>query len=92
MKALLLALLTLAGCASQVASSMNSFVGKPARQAFAAYGHPQDERTVAGQKIYIWTVGSGSSMCTMRFMVDKNDIIQEGDAEGNTGRCAQFAR
>ncbi len=86
----------LSSCASQIIPTrMGAMIGQRASIAIAKLGYPTDQREIAGQKVYIWSTNryvNGTSFgCTIRVIVDSDEIIKSSDAEGSEGGCAQFA-
>jgi hypothetical protein len=57
-------------------------------------GSPTDERTIAGQKVYIWltrTLDEGTELkCQIRVIMS-GDVISSWDFEGNEGYCRRYA-
>ena len=51
-----ISLIALAGCTSMdiMRPAMESLEGKPVQAAFSALGFPDQEQTIAGQKVYVW--------------------------------------
>ena len=97
MRAILVALLavSLAACAGDtIREGMNSLQGQPLSAAIAKLGMPNDERTIAGQKVYTWyssTFDEGTQLqCKLRVIMT-GDVIGSYDFEGNNGMCARYA-
>ena len=84
-------LVVLAGCSSMgpVQHSLNSFIDKPSTVAIGVFGFPRDVKIIVGRKVYIWTAPAGMD-CTMRMVVDPNDIVRNVDVKGADGQCEQF--
>ncbi len=84
----------LSGCASQaIKEGMTGLQGQPLSAAIAKLGMPNDERTIAGQKVYIWmsrTMDEGTELkCVIRVIM-AGDVIGSFDFD-NDGRCGRFA-
>jgi hypothetical protein len=93
--AIVLASLVTAGCAGPaIEKGMNTMLGQPLSAAVAKLGMPTDEKTIAGQKVYIWfnrVVDEGSEYkCTLRAIVS-GDVITAWDFDGNNGPCLRYA-
>ena len=85
------ALLVLAGCAGQmIKTGTDQLVGQPLSAAITKLGVPTEERTIAGNKVYIWTTSTvfegTQAQCTIRAIM-KGDVIGSFDWEGNEGRA-----
>lgn len=66
---------------------------QPASVAFSKLGYPTNEATVAGRKFYVWsreTNAMDAYSCKIRVFVDKDEIITDGDYDGNLGGCANY--
>jgi hypothetical protein len=73
---------------------MNSLQGQPIAAAIARLGIPNDERVIAGQKVYTWyssTFDEGTQLqCKIRVMM-VGDVIGTYEFEGNNVMCARYA-
>jgi hypothetical protein len=89
------AALMLAGCSfNEIKEGMNSLRGQPLSAAIAKLGMPNDERTIAGQKVYTWyssTFDEGTQLqCRIRVIM-AGEVIDSYDFEGNNGMCMRYA-
>jgi len=92
--AVLLCLLV-AGCAGEtIKKGMDGLLGQPLSAAVARLGVPTDERTIAGQKVYIWSTRDfyegTETKCQIRAIMNGN-VIGSWDYEGNEGQCQRYA-
>jgi hypothetical protein len=90
-----LAGLALAACAGEaIKKGMTALQGQPLSAAITKLGVPTEERTIAGQKVYIWftrTVDEGTEYkCQIRAIMAGN-VIGSFDFEGNEGKCRRYA-
>jgi hypothetical protein len=77
---------------------LKPYYGQPATALIAKLGYPTDQKTVADHKIYIWSTshlvgdegGTTQYYCTIRAVLDPNDIITNFDWEGNLGGCDAY--
>jgi hypothetical protein len=83
-------------------AQLDGLKGQPATAAFTKLGGPDDTRTIAGEKAYVWSTGNIKSVagdaasmidfqCTITVFVDKGEKISHYDFKGNVGGCARFA-
>jgi hypothetical protein len=88
-----------ASCAGTIKEGMVKFEGQPLSAAIAKIGVPNDERTVAGKKVYIWgspgekgskEKGSKEKGCQIRATMN-GDAIESFDYEGDEQLCQRFA-
>jgi hypothetical protein len=74
---------------------MGAYVGQPASVLIGRLGFPTRQDNVAGRKVYVWTAGQmveGTSYaCTIRAIVDDQDVINTWDYQGNEGGCRNYA-
>lgn len=85
----------LSGCAGKmIREGSDKLVGLPLSAAVAKLGVPTDERTIAGQKVYIWYTGQvvegTTSQCRIRAIM-QGEVIGSFDYEGNNGACLRYA-
>jgi hypothetical protein len=90
-----LAALTLAACSfDTIRQGMNDLKGQPISPAIAKLGIPNDERVIAGQKVFTWytsTFDEGTQLqCKIRVMM-AGEIIDRYDFEGNNTMCGRYA-
>jgi hypothetical protein len=93
--AAVLATLALAACPfGTIKEGMNNLQGQPISAAIAKLGIPNDEREIAGQKVYTWyssTFDEGTQLqCKIRVMM-AGDVIGSYEFEGNNGMCYRYA-
>jgi hypothetical protein len=86
---------TIAACAGEaIKKGMTALQGQPLSAAVAKLGVPTEERTIAGQKVYIWftrTVDEGTEYkCQIRAIM-ADDVIGSFDFEGNEANCRRYA-
>jgi len=83
-----------ASCAGTIKEGMVKFEGQPLSAAIAKIGVPNDERTVAGKKVYIWgsagEKGSKEKGCQIRATMN-GDAIESFDYEGDEKLCQRYA-
>jgi len=83
-------------------AQLDGMKGQPATDVFAKLGEPNDNQTIGGEKVYVWSAGNiktlagdASSMiefqCTIRVFVDHDEKITHYDFKGNVGGCARYA-
>jgi hypothetical protein len=85
----------LAGCAGDaIKTGMNNLQGQPISAAIAKLGIPNDEREIAGQKVYTWyssTFDEGTQLqCKIRVMM-AGDVIGSYEFDGNNNMCMRYA-
>lgn len=73
---------------------MDKMVGQPLAVVVAKLGMPTEEKTLVGQRVYIWqtkTLDDGTEYrCEIRVFM-RGDVIGSFDFD-NDGRCNRFAR
>ena len=73
---------------------MNDLKGQSISAAIAKLGIPNDEREIAGQKVYTWyssTFDEGTQpQCKIRVMM-AGQVIDKDEFAGNNGMCARYA-
>jgi len=85
---LVLACLGLASYISSLSDkNLKPLIGQPASAIIAKPELPTDEKTIAGQKVYIWSTshsieGGARHFCRIKSSVDQNEIIKTYDWEG----------
>ncbi len=83
-------------------AQLDGLKGQPATAVFTKLGAPNDNETIAGEKVYVWSSdniktasGDAASMidfqCTIRVFVDKDDKVAHYDFKGNVGGCGRYA-
>jgi hypothetical protein len=85
----------LASCAAKaIKEGMAPMVGQPLSAAIAKLGVPSEERSIAGQKVYIWsnrTLDEGTELrCQVRVIMN-GEVIGSFDFEGHQYRCQRYA-
>ncbi len=79
-------------------SALAALDGQPVATAFAKFGPPDEEKTVAGNKIYIWAVDEFGPLgippdlalqykCRVRVTSDSQNIVRGAHWEGNAYGC-----
>lgn len=86
----------LSACAGYaIKDKMSAYNGQPVSTLIDKLGFPTRQDTIAGQTVYIWTTGQmieGTSYaCTIRAILDSQNIITRWDYQGNEGGCARYA-
>lgn len=86
----------LAGCAGRMVEERGAkFVGQPSSAIIAKLGVPNEERNVAGRKVYIWaasTFDEGTQyQCHFRAIIGPGDLIESLDIDGNNMFCMRYA-
>jgi hypothetical protein len=78
-----------------IKEKMKPNVGQPASALIAKLGYPTREEQVAGHKAFAWSSGQvveGTSYsCTLRAILDAQDVISAWDFQGNERGCEQYA-
>jgi len=73
---------------------MEGLQGQPIGAAIAKLGIPNDEREIAGQKVYTWyssTFDEGTQLqCKIRVMM-AGDVIGGYEFDGNNNMCMRYA-
>jgi hypothetical protein len=86
----ILAALALAGCTVATLNlGATDYKGKPLSDVTAKLGQPNEVRTIAGQKAYIWNVGNTLYACQIR-VVMAGDVIDTYEGSGDVNICAQY--
>ena len=93
--AIAVACLAVAACAGDIISKgIAALVGQPLSAAVAKLGAPTEERTIAGQRVYLWhtsTLSDGKeSKCQIRVIMS-GDVIGMVDYDGNEAVCMRYA-
>lgn len=86
----------LSACAgAAIKDKMPAYIGQPVSVLIGKLGFPTRQDTIAGQNVYIWTTGhmvEGTSYgCTIRAILDAQNIVSSWDYQGNEGGCAMYA-
>jgi hypothetical protein len=85
-----------AACAGTVKEGMSRLQGQPLSVVIAKIGQPNDERTVAGKKVYIWGAPGPSEKeakekgCQIRATMN-GDVIETFDYQGDEKLCQRYA-
>ena len=86
----ILAALALAGCTVATLNlGATDYKGKPLSDVTAKLGQPNEVRTIAGQKAYIWNVGNTLYACQIR-VVMAGDVVDTYEGSGDVNICAQY--
>lgn len=95
----LLALIALSGCLGRrMDAALAPLDGRPASEAFAAFGPPDASEAENGNKVYTWIVDEFGPMgfpsdlavqykCRLRIVADSRDIVRSTDWRGNAYGC-----
>jgi hypothetical protein len=90
-----MAALALAGCSfGAIKEGMNKLQGQPIEAAIAKLGIPNDERLIAGQKVYTWyssTFDEGTQYQCKIVVMMAGDAIGRFNFEGDNGMCGRYA-
>ena len=86
----------LTGCAGQtINDKMPSYLGHPTSALIGKLGFPTRQDTVAGKKVYVWTtsnfVDGTNYSCTIRAIINEQDIVSTWDLQGNEAGCEGYA-
>src|SRR6476620_2294925 len=90
----ILAALALAGCTVATLNlGATDYKGKPLSDVTAKLGQPNEVRTIAGQKAYIWNVGNTLYACQIR-VVMAGDVVDtyEGSRQHLRSIWCRFRR
>jgi hypothetical protein len=85
-----------AACAGTVREGMTKLEGQPLSAVIAKIGPPIDERTIAGQKVYIWgsleltPTKSQEKKCQIRATMN-GDLVGSLDYQGDETLCQRYA-
>lgn len=88
-----LAALALAGCSSLIGgtTARNDFKGQPLSAVQVTLGFPDQQQTVAGQKVYTWFKGQSLKPCTVRVvMATAGDVVETYETTGDVGICSPY--
>jgi hypothetical protein len=91
----ILATLALAGCGAMPSISLpavkerNDFKGKPLSAVTERLGFPDYQRTVDGQKTYVWRIGQATQECLIT-VVMAGDIVDSYNTSGDSPICGPF--
>ena len=68
---------------------INSLKGQPVATMIGRWGHPSEEKVIAGDTVYVWRgdAGSGYAPCTARVIAGPDGLIKGGDIVGSIGAC-----
>jgi hypothetical protein len=88
--------LAVAACAGQtIKDKLPAYMGQPIGALIAKLGFPTRQDMIAGQTVYVWTVNGmqeGTSYgCTIRAIVDAQNVMTRWDFQGNEGACTRYA-
>lgn len=83
-------------CAGQaIKDRMPTYVGQPASVLIDKLGYPTRQDNVAGRKVYIWSIANmvdGTNYgCTIRAIIDDQEVVINWDYQGNEGGCSHLA-
>jgi hypothetical protein len=85
-----------ASCAGTIKEGMTRLQGQPLSAVIAKIGVPNDERMVAGKKVYIWGSPGPSEKeskekgCQIRATMN-GDVIETFDYQGDEKLCQRYA-
>jgi hypothetical protein len=88
-----LAALALAGCSSSIGgtTARNDYKGQPLSAVQVRLGTPDQQQTVAGQKVYTWFKGQSLMPCTVRVvMAPAGDVVDTYETTGDAGICSPY--
>ena len=85
-----LASLALAGCSLGTLNlGPTNYKGQPLSAVTAKLGPPNETQTIAGQKIYVWRVGTPLYECQIRAVM-AGDVIDRYEGTGDVNVCGQY--
>jgi hypothetical protein len=91
-----LVLIAMVGCSpfDQIGKDLEAMKGKTITDAVKLYGYPQDQKSIAGNTVYIWkneyAPASGYTPCVLRLIAGPDGRIKGGDVNGSNGTCRAF--
>ena len=71
----------------KIQDTLDYWKGKSIDDAISKYGPPDSVTDTNKFKYYKWDVTSGKGLCNWWVKVNKNQIIEEADANGHTSQC-----
>lgn len=89
----ILAALALAGCSSSIGGTYarNDFKGQPLGAVQVRLGNPDQQQTIAGQKVYTWFKGQSLMPCKIRVvMAMAGDVVDSYETTGDAGICSPY--
>ncbi|MBV8914885.1 MAG: hypothetical protein JOZ05_17835 [Acetobacteraceae bacterium] len=97
-----IALLALLGCAVRPDrdGTMDRYLGLPVSLVMDRIGPPDQERFIAGRRLYGWEISqfisfgqvAGQAMCRIQLTVDPSDIVRGWNIYGSDLGCAAYLR
>lgn len=92
MRVVLLGLL-LSGCATlslqPFSERMTALKGQPVEVAFDKLGYPQNEKEIAGRKVYYWTENSD---CTFNIVATPDGRVDKWSGVGSPAGCSLYLK
>jgi hypothetical protein len=85
----ILAAAALAGCSTGTFDNRNDFKGQPFSAVQSKLGWPDQQETIAGQKVYTWFRGTPLFQCKIR-VVMAGDIVESYDTSGDASICSPY--
>jgi len=86
-----LAALVLAGCSNSlgISGARNDFKGQPLSAVQVRLGLPDQQETIAGQKVYTWFKGQSLMPCKIRVAM-AGDVVDSRETTGDAGICSPY--
>lgn len=88
--------LALSGCAARyVSDKLQGYVGQPLAALTAKLGFPDQEETIAGQKVYTWgmrNLTDGTERTCRLRVIMRGDVIGSFDVNGADQICIPFVK
>ena len=86
----ILAVMALDGCSlSSFNAGRNDFKGQPLSAVEVKLGRPDQQETIAGQKIYTWFKGQSLMSCKIRVVIG-GDVVDSYETTGDPGICSPY--
>jgi hypothetical protein len=67
--------------------ALDSWIGFPVEKVIQTWGYPDEEKTVAGHKLYVWGKPTtlDAPFCSRTLEVDENNVVKSWEYSG--GNC-----
>lgn len=89
----ILAVMALDSCSTGsimgVSTARNDFKGQPLSAVEVKYGPPDQQQTIAGQKVYTWFKGQSLMSCKLR-VVMAGEVVNSYETTGDAGICSPY--
>jgi hypothetical protein len=88
-----LAVMALDSCSTSsivgINSARNDFKGQPLSAVQVRLGLPDQQETIAGQKVYTWFKGQSLMPCKIRVAM-AGDVVDSYETTGDAGICSPY--